>query len=236
VYGPSTATITVMVAVGAVTLTQPTAAQILAAAPTFPYLLSAGNGASEPYDSSTAPFYYSYPVTIVATDGDPLIGQPVLNSAGTVVGTNYGTVTYQIVENSPVSGGYAAGTSCLPVAVSSNGTAPFPTSCVGIDTTNTAIPDLQTTYTVTPMYSPAGTGSTDCNPTCVVNPNYSAVTGTPFTFTALAHPVVTISSNPTSLTVSSSAPATATLTLTSLLGYGLLLHREASRSRAAPRC
>jgi sugar lactone lactonase YvrE len=220
VYGPSTATITVMVAVGAVTLTQPTAAQILAAAPTFPYLLSAGNGASEPYDSSTAPFYYSYPVTIVATDGDPLIGQPVLNSAGTVVGTNYGTVTYQIVENSPVSGGYAAGTSCLPVAVSSNGTAPFPTSCVGIDTTNTAIPDLQTTYTVTPMYSPAGTGSTDCNPTCVVNPNYSAVTGTPFTFTALAHPVVTISSNPTSLTVSSSAPATATLTLTSLLGYG----------------
>jgi hypothetical protein len=219
VYGPSTATLSVTVGVGAVTLMQPTAAQILVQAPTFPYLLASGSGAAEPYDSSTAPFYYSYPVTVVATDGDPLIGQPIIQG-GKVVSTNYGTVTYQIVENSPVAGGYAAGTGCAPVAVASNGTAPFATTCVGIDTTNDAIPNLETTYTVTPVYSPTGTGTTDCNPTCVVNPNYSGVTGTPFTFTALAHPVVTISSNPTSLTVSSGSSATATLTLTSLLGYG----------------
>jgi sugar lactone lactonase YvrE len=210
VYGPSTASAQVTVAVGAVTLTQPTQAAVQAAYPAYPYVLAGGAGSAEPYDSSTTPFQYTYPVQVVATDMVPLIGQPVFDNKGKLVGMNYGSVTYQ----------GASTPGCAPISVAADGTAPFQATCFAINTSNNSIPDILTSYTITPVYSPVGTGSTDCNPTCVTNPNYSAVTGTPISFIALRNPMVQISSSPSSLTVAPGSTATATLTLTSLLGYG----------------
>jgi hypothetical protein len=107
--------------------------------------------------------------------------------------------------------------------VAADGTAPFSTDCFAINTSNNAIPDLETQYTITPMYSPTGAGAS-CNPNtgvCAVNPNYAAATGTAISFTALRNPVVQISSSPSSLSVTPGSTATATLTLTSVLGYGI---------------
>ncbi len=204
VYGKSSASATVNVAVGAVTLMQPTLAAVQMAVPTYPYVLSTGTGSQEPYDSSAAPYYYTYPVQVIATDGVPLIGQPVYDDKGKLIGMNYGSVTF--------SG--ASGCQAIPVAA--DGTAPFVTTCLSIDTSNNSIPDLLTSYTVTPMYSPVGTGAA----AALTNPNYSAAAGVAISFTAVRNPVVQITSNPTSLTATSGTPATATLTLTSLLGFG----------------
>jgi hypothetical protein len=211
-YGTSTATTQVTIAAGAVTLTQGplTTSQSLVEINGTYYVLAAGTGAQEPYDGSVTQYEYTYPVTIAATDGVALIGQQV-SVAGKVVGVNYGTVTYQ---GAPTPG-------CEPVPVSSTGIASFSAQCFTINTSNNSIPDLETTYTITPVYSPVGTGSTFCNPTCVTNPNYTTVTGTPITLTALRNPVVQITSSPASLSVSPGSSVSATLTLTSVLGYGV---------------
>ncbi len=212
-YGTSTATATVMIAPGAVTLTQGTLtpSQALVEINGTYYVLAGGTGAQEPYDGSVSQYEYTYPVTIAATDGVALIGQPVTNSNGAITAVNYGTVTYQ---GAPTPG-------CEPVSVSSTGVASFSAQCFTINTSNNSIPDLETTYTITPMYSPVGTGSTFCNPTCITNPNYTPVAGTPITLTALRNPVVQISSSPGSLSVAPGSSVTATLTLTSVLGYGV---------------
>lgn len=206
VYGKSSATTQVNVAVGAVTVVQPTMAAVQMAAPTYPYVLAGGAGSQEPYDGSVVPFEYTYPVQVVATDGAPLIGQPVYDSSGKLIGMNYGSVTF--------AGASTPG--CQPVPVAADGTAPFQTTCFAIDTSNNSIPDLLTAYTITPMYSPAGTGTA----AGYTNPNYAAASGSAISFTALRNPVVQISSNPASLSVSPGSTVTATLTLTSLLGYG----------------
>ncbi|MGA7158739.1 MAG: Ig-like domain repeat protein [Acidobacteriaceae bacterium] len=205
-YGKSTASAQVTVAVGAVTVIQPTLAAVQLAAPTYPYVLAGGTGSQEPYDGSVVPFEYTYPVQVVATDGAPLIGQPVYDPTGKLIGMNYGSVTF--------AGASTPG--CQPVPVAADGTAPFQTTCFAIDTSNNSIPDLLTAYTITPMYSPAGTGSA----VGYTNPNYSAASGSAISFTALRNPVVQISSNPSSLSVTSGSTTTATLTLTSLLGFG----------------
>jgi hypothetical protein len=212
-YGTSTAAAQVTVAPGAVILTQGplTPAQALVEIGGTYYVLAGGTGAQEPYDGSVSQYDYTYPVSIAATDGVPLVGQPVLNPKGVVVGVNYGTVTYQ---GAPAPG-------CEPVPVASNGTASFSAQCFTINTSNNSIPDLETTYTITPVYSPVGTGSTFCNPNCITNPNYTTVTGTPITLTALRNPVVQITSSPGSLSVSPGSTVTSTLTLTSVLGYGV---------------
>ena len=209
VYGTSTASEAVVIAVGAVTLTQTPLApsQSLVEIGGIWYVLAGGQGADEPFDGSVAQYEYTYPLQVVATDGVPLIGQPINNSTGTEVAINYGTVTYQ--------GALQPG--CQPVAVTSTGTASFTASCFTINTSNDAIPDIETTYTITPMYSPVGTGDS----VGYTNPNYATVTGTPITFTALRNPMVQITSNPGSLTVSAGSTVTATLTLTSVLGYGI---------------
>ncbi len=211
-YGTSTAIAQVTVAAGAVVLTQAPLApsQSLVEIGGIYYVLAGGTGAQEPYDGSVTQYSYTYPVTIAATDGAPLVGQSV-SVDGKVVGVNYGTVTYM---GAPTPG-------CEPVPVASTGVASFTASCFTINTSNNSIPDLETTYTITPVYSPAGTGSTFCNPTCVVNPNYTTVTGTPITLTALRNPVVQITSNPAALSVSPGSTVTTTLTLTSVLGYGV---------------
>ena len=209
-YGTSTATTQVSVGVGAVTLIQPTAAAVQAADPAYPLVLATGQGAAEPYDSSASPFYYTYPVKVVATDGVALIGQTVIVGGKPVI--NYGSVTYM---GAPTF-------SCQPVPVAADGTAPFSTSCFSINTSNNAIPDLETAYTVTPVYSPTGAGAS-CDSTtgvCPVNPNYATATGAAISFTALRNPVVQITSNPSTLTVAAGSTTTATLTLTSVLGYG----------------
>ncbi len=53
------------------------------------------------------------------------------------------------------------------INVNADGTAPFPTNCLTINTSNNQIPNLTTTYTITPLYS----GNSD--------PNYATMTGTP---------------------------------------------------------
>ena len=208
-YGPSNASAMVTIAVGAVTLMQTPLAPAMSLVQLGGqnYVLANGTGADEPYDGSIAPFLYTYPVTVLATDGAPLIGQPIYDTTGTkVIAENYGTVTYQ---GAPAPG-------CEPVAVASNGTAPLTTGCLAINTSNTSIPDLQNTYTITPVYSPAGIGAG----LGYTNPNYAPVTGTPITLTALRNPVVQITSSASSLAVSPGSTTTATLTLTSLFGYG----------------
>ena len=211
-YGTSSAKAQVTIAAGAVTLTQGplTPSQSLVEINGTYFVLAGGTGSQEPYDGSVSQYEYTYPVAIAATDGVALIGQQV-SIAGKVVGVNYGTVTYQ---GAPTPG-------CEPVPVSNTGIASFSAQCFTINTSNNSIPDLETTYTITPVYSPTGTGSTLCNPICVTNPNYTAVTGAPIKLTALRNPVVQISSSPGSLSVSPGSTVTSTLTLTSVLGYGV---------------
>lgn len=191
VYGTSTASTTATIGVGSVLLVQPPASSVPK------YVLASGTGSQEPYDGSDTPFDYNYPLTVDSADGNPLIGVPVYNSKGAQISTNYGTVTYEL------TGGTAA---CPAVNVNSDGTAPLATKCFNIDTSNNQIPDLMTTYTVTPVF-----GST----------NYASTMGTPVTFIALRNPMVIITSNPGSLTVPNGSSATTNLTLTSLLGYGV---------------
>lgn len=214
VYGSSSATAQVIVAVGTVILMQDTTTAFQAIDAYYPYVLAGGNGADEPFDGSVTQFEYNYPVQVMATDGTAMIGQPIVSS-GKVVGMNYGSVTYQVVENFPGTG---TTTNCQPVPVGADGTAPLATDCFAIDTSNDSVPDFLTTYTVTPIYSPV------LNLAGVVytNPNYApSAPGTPITFTALRNPGVQISSSPSSLTLAPGTSTTATLTLTSLLGYGI---------------
>lgn len=206
-YANSSTTLSANVGAGAVTLTQPTLADVQQADPAYPYVLAGGSGSNEPYDGSVSQFEYtSYTVHIIPTDGAPLIGVPVYDSTGKLITMNYGSVTFQ-----------GASSSCAPVPVASDGTAAFNTTCLTIDTTNTSIPNITTDYTITPEYSPAGTGEAAGS----TNPNYTSVTGTAISFTALRNPLVTISSSPSALTISAGSSATATLTLSSLLGYGV---------------
>jgi sugar lactone lactonase YvrE len=205
-YSPSTATTSVTVGPGAVTIVQATVAQFQALDSFYPYILGGGNGTAEPFDGSVLQFQYNYAIQVVATDGQPLIGQPVYDSQGKLVGENYGSVSFT-----------GAG-SCTPVNVNADGTAPFSTSCLGVSTTNTSIPDILQAYTFTPVYSPAGSGSTIAGST---NPNYSGATGTAFSMTALRNPMVTLTSNPAALSVTAGSKATATITMTSILGFGV---------------
>jgi hypothetical protein len=127
--------------------------------------------------------------------------------------TNYGTITFNI-SGPNTADTTAAQNGCSSVAVNPNGTANFSTTCLPIDTSNTSIPNLETSYTVTPSYSPAYLSPG------FDNPNYTAQTGTALAVTALAHPMVLITASPGSLSLSKGSSASTTLTLTSLLGYG----------------
>ncbi len=209
-YSGSSVTLNVMLAAGAVALIQPTMAQIQTALSSYPYILAAGAGSNEPYDGSVTQYEYTYPVTVMTADGAPLIGVPVYNTATPPkqVATNYGSISFT---------GVPAGSNCAPIPVAADGTASFSTDCLSINTTNSAIPNILDAYTLTPVYSPAGTGSSAGN----TNPNYTMVTGSAIAFTALRNPMVAISSNPSSISVTAGSSATATLTLTSLLGYGI---------------
>ncbi|HEX4154029.1 MAG TPA: Ig-like domain repeat protein [Acidobacteriaceae bacterium] len=176
------------------------------------YVLSSGQGALESYDGTPANIYYKYPMTVTTTSGAPLLGNPVYQGS-VQTATNYGTVTFTITGPTSFDT-TAAQTGCAAVAVNADGTANFQTTCLPIDTSNNSIPDIETSYTVSPSYSPAylSPGSD--------NPNYSAVAGTSFTVAALAHPMVVITADPSSLSVAKGSSASTTLTLTSLLGYG----------------
>ena len=209
-YAGSSSTSSVKVGAGAVTMSQPTIAQIQKNNPAYPLVLGNSSGAAEPYDGSVQQWitisYYT--VTIAPANGQPLIGQPVYDSTGTkVIGTNYGSVTFQGASTS----------TCAPIPVQSNGTAQFDPSCLTIDTSNSSIPNIMSAYTVTPAYSPTGTGSASS----YTNPNYTAFTGTSLSYTSLRNPLVAITSNPASLSVTKGSSATATLSLASVLGYGI---------------
>jgi hypothetical protein len=223
-YAHSSTTLTASVGAGPVTLVQPTAAQVQMDDPGYPYVLAAGAGAQEPYDGSVTSFEYTYTVQVVATDGASLIGQPVYDSGGKLTGMNYGSVTFQ---GAPYT---AAGVGCAPVPVNSDGTAPFNTTCFTIDTTNSAIPNIMNSYTITPVYSPAGVNGS----AGYTNPNYTAVTGTPISFTALRNPMVVITASPSAMNITAGSSATSTLTLTSLLGYGYGGHSSLLNNYSLP--
>jgi sugar lactone lactonase YvrE len=195
VYGTSTASTSVTVGKGAASLVQPDPATVPV------YVLAAGAGSQEPYDGSQIPYYYNYPVKVVTANGSALVGVPIVNSGGSQTGTDYGLVTYTVAGGTPV----CTGTSST-INVQADGTAPFPASCLGINTSNNQIPNLITSYTITPIYTDV---------------NYTTVTGTPVTLIALRNPMVAIKSNPGSLTVAAGSSVTSNLTLTSLLGYGV---------------
>jgi hypothetical protein len=207
-YANSSATSSVKIAAGAVSLQQPSATQVQTQNPWYPYVLGNSSGAEEPYDGSVQQYLNMayYTVTIIPTDGQPLIGQPVYDQSGKLVGTNYGSVSLQ-----------GASSQCAAIPVQSNGTAQFDPSCLNINTTNSSIPNILTQYTVTPVYSPTGTGSAASSS----NPNYTAFTGSAISYTVLRNPLVQISSNPGALTVPKGSSASATLTLSSVLGYGI---------------
>jgi hypothetical protein len=198
VYGTSSASTTASITAGTVILVQP----LTSAVPI--YVLANGSGAQEPYDNSQVPFYYNYPLVVQTADGSPLLGVPILNAGGVQLGVDYGLVSFVGAGGVPVCSGSSA-----TVNVNADGTAPFGTQCFSIDTSNNQIPNLMNSYTFTPVY----TGHTD--------PNYGTVTGTPVTVIALRNPMVIITSNPSTINVTAGTPATATLTLTSLLGFGV---------------
>lgn len=198
VYGTSAATTTATITSGSVILVQPAASAVPK------YVLSTSrNGAQPPFDNSQVPFLYSYPLVVKTADGSALIGPPI-TVGGNQTGVDYGVVTYSVASGKQACSGTSGA-----INVNADGTAPLGTQCLDIDTSNNQIPNISTTYTITPMYS----GNT--------NPNYGPVTGTPFTVTALRNPSVTISSNPAALSVTQGGSASATLTVTSLLGYGV---------------
>ena len=207
-YGVSKTSASETLVAGAVMLMQPTMAQMQTADPFFPYVLASGAGADEPYDGSVTQYEYNYEVTVVTADGSPLIGLPVF-LAGKQVATNYGSITFAGVPSGAVG--------CTAVPVAADGTATFATDCLSINTTNSSIPNILNSYTLTPMYTPAGAGSS----AGTTNPNYAAVAGTAISVTALRNPMVQISSNPSALSIASGSTASATLTLSSVLGYGV---------------
>ena len=208
-FANSSATQSVKVGAGTVTISQPTLAQVQKNNPAYPLVLGNSSGAAEPYDGSAQQFisisYYT--VTVIPTNGQPLIGQPVYDSSGKLTGTNYGTITFQ----------GASTATCATILVQSNGTAQFDPSCLTIDTSNNSIPNIMSSYTVTPVYSPTGT----YNNISYTNPNYTSFTGTSLNYTALRNPLVAITSNPASLTVTKGSSVSATVTMASVLGYGI---------------
>ncbi len=208
-YAPSTATTQGTVGAGPVNLIQPTMAQVQQAFPGYPYVLAAGAGADEPYDGSVVQFEPNYQVKVVATDGVALVGLPILDpKTGKLVATNYGSVTFQ---------GAPAGSNCAALPVAADGTVSFAATCLSINTTNSSIPNFESSYTLTPVYSPAGAGAS----LGTTNPNYTMQTGTPIAFTALRNPMVQISASPSTVTVTAGSSTTVTLSLSSLLGYGI---------------
>jgi hypothetical protein len=208
-YAGSNSTSSVAVGAGTVTISQPTIAQVQKNNPAYPLVLGNSAGAAEPYDGSAQQFmsisYYT--VTVIPANGQPLIGQPVYDSSGKLTGTNYGTITFQ----------GASTATCASIPVQSNGTAQFDPSCLTIDTSNSSIPNIMSSYTVTPVYSPTGT----YNNISYTNPNYTSFTGTSLNYSALRNPLVAITSNPATLTVAKGSSVTATMTLASVLGYGI---------------
>ena len=111
-------------------------------------------------------------------------------------------MTYQLAGGTTPA---CLGTAAI-INVGADGTAPFPTSCFAINTSNTQIPDLSTTYTFSPVYT---------------DPNYGTVTGTPVTVIALRNPSVLLSAAASSLSVAAGASVSTNVTVTSLLGYGV---------------
>ena len=206
VYGSSNASSSGTVTAGTIRFIQPATTPI--------YVLAAGTGAQPPYDGSDLPYRYHYPLQVVTADGQPLVGVPEYSvnpktGVKTLTGYDYGEVKYVVSGNGP---GCGSGTTAK---VDNLGAANQDTSCLGIDTSNTGIYNLQTSYTLTPVYD-------GYDATGTFNPNYTPVTGTSFTIIALRNPVVQISSNPGSLSVAAGSTTSATMTLTSLLGYGVL--------------
>ena len=209
-FASSSSSSSVKVGAGSVALTQPTLTQIQKNNPAYPLVLGNSAGAAEPYDGSAQQFitisYYT--VKVIPGDGQPLIGQTVYDSTGTkVVGTNYGSVTFQ----------GASTATCASIPVQSDGTAQFDPSCLTIDTSNSSIPNIMSSYAVTPVYSPTGTGSASS----YTNPNYTSFTGTSLNYTSLRNPLLAITSNPATLTVAKGSSVTATVTLASVLGFGV---------------
>lgn len=248
-YRLSSSSVPVTIAPGAVTMTQPSTIPSQFATFTMPQPLQAALGSGTGYlvlctnkatgcagvysDASQGTWNYIYPVFVAPTNNSgsfSMLCIPVttmVTQGGVqvqkIVAQNCGSVTYKLTSGNidcPNNGGTS---DQVPVS-NIDGSAPLDTSCLEINTTNTNRPDLMTFYTVTPVFT-----GTDIYPSTStttysgnVNPNYAELTGQPINFWELRNPVVQISSNPSTLSVSAGSSVSATLTLSSLLGYGYL--------------
>lgn len=230
-YVKSSATAPVIIAPGAVTMTQPSLSSVAANAPPFQmpqayqatlgsgtgYLvLSNQTGSAAVYDGTEDTWFYNYSTTVTAANGSPLVCTPVYTTSGgtqSLVRENCGSVTYKLSTGLIDCPSNALTADQVDVS-GTTGTATLATDCLEVNNSNTTIPDLMSFYTITPVYSGA---DVEGDPS---NPNYASFTGTPISFWALRNPMVRISSSPASLSVAQGSTVQATLTLTSVLGYG----------------
>jgi sugar lactone lactonase YvrE len=187
--------------------------------PTYlPFVLE--QDGSTPYDGSQSYWQYNLPVTINTAAGVPTGNITFMDNSSTCPpGTsatgqgaaicalaNYsGPACPQSTSSSLLSGNgiqfiVNSGTNSTSAA------AQFSTSCLQMLQNTTYTPVISTHY-ITPVYSG--------------DANFQGFTGSaPQLFQVLRSPLVTIASNPSTLTVPSGSSASTTLTLTSLLGYG----------------
>ena len=148
----SSSTQSVKVGAGAVTISQPTMAQVQKNNPAYPLVLGNSSGAAEPYDGSAQQFisisYYT--VKVIADEWTASHWPAGLRQHGHEAHRNE-------LRNSSPSRAHRR-RRAQRFLVQSDGTAQFDPSCLTIDTSNNSIPNIMTSYTVTPVYSPTGTG------------------------------------------------------------------------------
>jgi hypothetical protein len=132
-------------------------------------------------------------------------------------GTPTGTVTF-MDGSSPICGSNLTGAPAQ-VTLDANGYASFYADCLSVPSGNNPT-TLVATHTITGVYSG--------------DSNYTGFTSSAVTFKVLRNPSVTITSSPTALNVTAGSTASANLTLTSLLGYGVAGEGDPIRNYSLP--
>jgi hypothetical protein len=189
--------------------------------PYLPFVLQsngAGLTGSIPYDGTATYWQYSMPVTVNTAAGIPTGTLTFMDNSSTcppgTSATGQGAAICALSNYSGIACPESAGSGVINVQ--NNGTtatgaeAQFSTTCLPMPLFTTYTPVVSTHY-ITPVYSG------DANFVGATDPVSTL-------FQALRSPLVTISSNPSSLSVTAGSTASATLTITSIDGYGYAGH------------
>lgn len=223
VYGKSTATATVTVAKSAITgLALPVMPDVSDTG--LPYVMPSNGTGASPYDSSGQPWQYSFQVNVNTAAGIPTGTLTFMdNSSACPPGTSasgQGVTTCALMNyTGPACPANGSGASALTIQNAGGPTgaqASFSTACLYQVPANLTYTPVIFTHYITPVYSG--------------DQNFLGATGaTPTLFQALRGPLVQIttpaSSSATtapSLTIQSGSTASVNLTLTSILGYGIV--------------